>query len=118
MFRVNNPFEGWQPPTTQELTQIAREESEAVLAELADEARQAAHGAWERYANKLGVFADQGETYMGLPPGDEDEEAAFDTEYGTDRRPPAPLLRTVLNSHQRRLEGDLSHRLVDRVVQG
>jgi len=118
MLAVNDPFEGWQPPTDQELRQIAREESEAALEELAEAARQQAVMIpdWQRYAGKLGVFADEGEVYMGLQPGDEDEQAVFDLEYGTPKQGPTGLLRNSLTSHGPRIGRHLSHRVTQRIV--
>jgi hypothetical protein len=121
MLACNDPFEGWQPPSQAELQRIAREESEAILAELAQEARMAAtatdlYPGWDRFNEKLGVYAAEGETYMGLPPGDEDENAAFDLEYGTLKTPPTALLRNTLTAHRSRLASELGNRLVRRVA--
>jgi hypothetical protein len=120
MLRVDDPFKGWQPPGRADLERIAREESEVALGDLAHEARSAAgqFPGWERHAEKLGVFADGGETYMGLPPGDEDEQDAFDLEHGTLQQAPSALLRNTLSAHSRRLATDLGQRLVHRVVEG
>lgn len=118
MLAVNDPFEDWEPPSSEEMRRIAREESEAALADLAAAARQQAGVTpdWERYAGKLGVFADGGEVYMGLQPGDEDEEKVFDLEYGTEKAGPTALLRNSLTSHGPRLGQQLAHRLTQRVL--
>lgn len=118
MLRVDDPFDGWEPPTMAELRQIAREESEAALGELTRATRQqaAVTPEWERYAGKLGVFADEGEVYMGLQPGDEDEEPVFDLEYGTEKTAPTGLLRTQLTLHGPRLGRQLAHRVTQRIL--
>ncbi|HET7110297.1 MAG TPA: hypothetical protein VFI41_05460 [Gemmatimonadales bacterium] len=118
MFAVKNPFEGWQPPTTAEVHRIAREESEAVLEDLAEHTRRqaATMPGWEPYADKLGVFADEGELYMGLQPGDEDEERVFDLEYGTEKSGPTALLRNSLSTHGPRLGTELAHRVTQRLA--
>jgi len=118
MLAVNDPFENWQPPSREEVQRIAREESETTLGELAHHVRRgAAHTpGWERYAGKLGVYADEGETYLGLQPGDEDEDEAFELEYGNERQPPSAFLRNTLETHNARLGEDLGHRLIHRVV--
>ena len=118
MLRVDDPFKGWQAPTAAELRRIAREESEAALEELAAATRQQAAftPGWERYSEKLGVFADEGEVYMGLQPGDEDEEAAFDMEYGTSKQGPTGLLRTTMLRHGPRLGRQLGHRVTQRII--
>lgn len=118
MLAVNNPFENWEPPTREQMQRIAREESEATLEDLA---RHVRHGAsqtpgWERYAEKLGVYADGGETYLGLQPGDEDEAAAFELEYGNEKQPPSAFLRNTLSAHDTRLGEHLGHRIINRVV--
>jgi hypothetical protein len=118
MLAVNNPFESWQPPTREEMRRIAREESEATLEELAQYVRRDAgqHPDWQRYAGKLGVYADEGETYLGLQPGDEDEAEAFELEYGNEKQPPSAFLRNTLSAHNDRLGEDLGHRVINRVV--
>lgn len=119
MLAVNDPFEGWQPPSRSDIERIAREESEAALGDLARQARNTAdqYPGWDRYNEKLGVYANNGETYMGVPPDDEDEQAAFDLEYGTLKTPPAALLRNTLTAHRSRLASELGHRLVRRVAE-
>lgn len=118
MLAVNDPFEDWQPPTSQELRQIAREESEAVLGELVGQTSREALAipGWEKIAPKLGVFADGGQVYMGLPPGDEDEEAAFDLEYGTPAQGPTAVLRRSLSTHGPRLGRQFADRVTRRVM--
>lgn len=118
MLAVNNPFERWQPPTSAELRRIAREESEATLNDLAEVTREQARNNpdWAGYADKLGVYADEGEVFMGLQPGDEDEENVFDLEYGTPKQGPTGLLRNNLTAHGPRLSKQLGHRVTQRII--
>lgn len=118
MLRVENPLNGWQPPTARETARITREESEEALGELAGHlrAQAAVTPGWEAYADKLGVHADGGETYVGLPPGDEDEQAAFDLEYGTSDQAPTALLRNTLTQHGPQIQRRLGQALQRRVL--
>lgn len=117
MLAVNNPFEGWQPPSKQETARIARQESEDALEELAGHVRSQAAltPGWEPYAERLGVFHD-GAPYVGLPPGDEDESKVFDLEYGTEDVGPSAFLRNTLDRHGPRISEHLGRRLTHRVI--
>lgn len=117
MLAVNNPLDDWQPPLAKDMARIAREESETALGELAGHLRSqaAVTPGWEEYADRLGVQADEG-LYVGLPPGDEDEEKVFDLEYGTEETGPSPLLRSTLSQHGLHIERQLGHAINHRVV--
>lgn len=118
MFRVTDPFEGWEPPTQDELRQINREVSEAALHDLAASVRDRARETpgWERHADKLGVYYDEGEPYMGLQPGDEDEEKVFDLEYGTPQTGPSGLFRDTLATHGPRIAKQMAYRITERIT--
>lgn len=118
MFAVNNPLEGWQPPSREERSRAVREESEAALGTLAGAVRTEAAGlpGWQEHADKIGVYADGGESYVGLQPGDEAEQAVFDLEYGTETQAPTALLRNTLNRVGPRISRSLSTRLERRIL--
>lgn len=120
LFRVGDPFEGWQPPTVQDLQRIAREEGEGALEELGGHLRAAAAvtPGWEPYADRLGVHAAEGETYLGLEPGDPDEQAVFDLEYGTETQAPTGLLRNTLSRHGDALGSHYSSAVTRRLMGG
>lgn len=120
MMRVEDPFDGWQPPTGRDLQRIAREEGEGALGELAGHVRAAAATTpgWEPYSDRLGVFAGAGETYLGLEPGDPDEQAVFDLEYGTETQAPTGLLRTTLSHHHAAIADAYSQRVTRRLMGG
>lgn len=120
MLRVENPFEGWQPPDDKAIQRMAREAGEEALEELGGHIRSAATvtPGWEDYSDRLGVFAEGGDTYLGLEPGDPDEEAVFDLEYGTETTGPTALLRNTLSQHGAAIGRSYSDRVTRRLVGG
>lgn len=117
MLAVNNPLEDWQPPTSQETARMARQESEGALDTLAGHLREAASQTleWRPYADRLGIYHD-GAPYVGLPPGDEDEQKLFDLEYGTEDVAPMAVMRNTLERHGPAIGNQLGRRLATRVL--
>jgi len=101
VIEVNDPLEGWQPPRPEELAEIEREAGEEALGHLADSVSEdaAVTPLWEDFADEVGVHADGGEQYVGLPPDHPDHQKYFDLEYGTEDIAPTGFLRNALTRH-------------------
>jgi hypothetical protein len=118
LLRVNDPFDGWKPPTQQELKQHSREAQEAALEHLGDRVREdaATTPGWEDFDPQ--VVSHGGETFLGLHPDHEDAQKYFDLEYGTADIAPTGFLRNAVDRHGPEANRVLTAELARRAVWG
>lgn len=100
---LQGQIKAWEKLAASDLSKLVLDAGEVVAKAAISEVQQSAASTpgWERPASALRVGRSAENVVVWIPPGDPVAREGYDLEYGTEDRPPAPVLLTTLTRTQK-----------------